>query len=115
MASPVDIHPVDAIVCRSAGIGRANQIDFPAALGRALQDVVQMQLGTAAQRIVDIPPVQCQDLQDRASMLDPPAGLRASTPIVGVVYSEHRVRPNQRRQASPQRASNGMGSGNIGN
>ena len=60
-------------------VAGADQVDVPAGRHRPLQDVVQVQFGPAPEGVVDVPPVDRQDPQDTAS------GLRATTPMVGVV------------------------------
>ncbi len=79
MTAAVNRYPVDDVVGRRAFVPGADQVHLPAAGRRRFQDVVQVQLGPTAEGVIDIPPVQRQDLQDAAS------GLRAITPMVGVV------------------------------
>jgi len=79
MAVAVDIDPVDDVMPRRSLVTGANQIDVPAGRDRSFEDVMQMEFGPSSERIADIAPVDRQDPQDTAS------GLRAITPMVGVV------------------------------
>jgi hypothetical protein len=79
VAAPVNVHAVDRSVGRCSAVAGADQIYVPIPGRGPFEDLVQMQLGATAEGVVDISPVDRQDLQDAAS------GLRAITPIVGVV------------------------------
>lgn len=76
---PMDIYSIDDIMPRGVFITRADQVDIPAGSHGTLEDVMQVQFGPAPERVIDVAPVDCQNPQDRAS------GLRAITPMVGVV------------------------------
>ena len=74
---------IDDLDGRRPGVGRGHQVDGPARRHGALEDVVQVELGPTPEGVVDVPPVDRQDPQDAASAAR--GGLRATTPIVGVV------------------------------
>ncbi len=75
----MDVYSIDDIVTRRAFITGADQVDIPAGLDRPLEDMMQMEFGPSPERVADITPVDRKDPQDTAS------GLRAITPMVGVV------------------------------
>jgi len=79
VAVPVDIHPVDDIVPRRPPVASTDQVDVPAGCHGTLENVVQVQFRPTPEGIFDVAPIDRQDPQDTAS------GLRATTPMVGVV------------------------------
>jgi hypothetical protein len=79
VAVPMDVDAVDDFTRRRVGIPGTNQIHVPALGDGAFKDGMQVHFGPAAEGVVDVAPVDRQDPQDRAS------GLRAITPMVGVV------------------------------
>ena len=85
MPVTVNTDSVYGIVLRSTFVRAADQIHLTAGFNRPFEDVVQVQLGAASERVVDIPPVDCQNFQNQASGRELTPFLRAITPMVGVV------------------------------
>ena len=79
MAVAVNVDAVDDVVVRRSLVSRTDEIDVPTVGHRPAEDVVQMQFRPTPEGIAYIAPVDRQDPQDTAS------GLRATTPMVGMV------------------------------
>ncbi len=86
VAGPVHDDAVERLLPRRAGVGGRHELDLVAGRHGPPQDLVQVDLRPAAERIADVAPVDGQDPQDGHLRTGAQAdGLRATTPIVMVV------------------------------
>ena len=75
----VDVDAVDDVVPRGSPVPGADQVNLATGGYGPAEDVMQMQFSPTPEGITDITPIDRQDPQDTAS------GLRATTPMGGMV------------------------------